>query len=89
MSEIRRLRDAYRQPGFVPRAALRGVEADPAAYGVSLVRRRKKRPAERAADPRGASTISGRMKPAISIVPSVGSIFSSSFEGFSVGAVEP
>jgi len=89
MSKSRHLRDAYRQPGFVPQATLRCVDFDPFAFGVSLVRRRKKRPAECAVARIGASTISGRIGRAISIVPSVAFSSSSSFEGFSVGVVGP
>jgi hypothetical protein len=89
MSKSRHLRDAYRQPGFVPHATLRVVDFDRFACGLALVRRRKKRPAECAAGCIGVSTISGRIGRAISIVPSVASFSSSSFEGFSVGVVEP
>jgi len=87
MSKTRHLRDAYRQPGFVPEAALRIVAFDPFAFGVALVRRRKKRAAECAAACIEPSTISGRTGRATSIVPSVASSFSFSFEGSSVGVV--
>jgi hypothetical protein len=89
MSESRQLRDAYRQPGFVPQATLRGVVFDPFAFGVALVRRRKKPSAECAAESIGPSTISGRIGRAISIVPSTAFSSSFSFEGFSVGVVGP
>lgn len=39
----RRLRDAYRFPGFVPLAGVQGVFGDPKAVIVKLNRRRKKR----------------------------------------------
>ena len=39
----KRLRDAYRFPGFVPMAAVQGVFGDPKAVVVKLSRRRKKR----------------------------------------------
>jgi hypothetical protein len=89
MSKSRQLRDAYRQAGFVPQATLRDVDFDPFAFGVSLVRRRKKRSAECAAGAIGASTISDRIGRAISIALSVACSSSSSFEGFSVGVVGP
>jgi hypothetical protein len=89
MSESRQLRDAYRQPGFVPQATLRGVDFDPFAFGVALVRRRKKRFAECAAESIGRSTTSGRIGRAISIVLSAASSSSFSFRGFSAGAVGP
>jgi hypothetical protein len=41
----KRLRDAYRFPGFVPLAAVQGVFGDPKAVIVKLSRRRKKRSA--------------------------------------------
>jgi len=40
----RQLRDAYRFPGFVPAATVRGVFGDPLARVVTLRRRQKKQP---------------------------------------------
>jgi hypothetical protein len=84
MSKSRHLRDAYRQPGFVPQATLRSLHSDPFAFVVSLVRSRKKLGAECAAAPIGASTINGRIGRATSIVPSTESSFCSFFEECSV-----
>jgi hypothetical protein len=55
----RRLRDAYRFPGFRPVDDLRGVFGDPYARVVTLVRRSKKRRAVRADDSNRAGTIEG------------------------------
>jgi hypothetical protein len=85
MSKQRHLREAYRHPGFVPQAILRSVDFDLEAFGVSLVRRRKKRSAACAAKPSEVSTISGCIGRAIWIVPNVASSSSFSFEGLCVG----
>jgi hypothetical protein len=58
-SKKRRLRDAYRFPGFRPVDDLRGVFGDPYARVVTLVRRSKKRRAVRVDDSSPAGTIEG------------------------------
>ena len=58
-SRKRRLRDAYRFPGFRPVDDLRGVFGDPYARVVMLVRRSKKRRAGRADGSNPAGTIEG------------------------------
>lgn len=58
-SKKRRLRDAYRLPGFHPVDDLRGVFGDPYARVVRLVRRSKKRRAVRVDDSSRAGTIEG------------------------------
>ena len=88
MRKTRHLRDAYRQSGFVPHATLQFVAFDPFAFGMVLVRRRKKRSAECVAECIEPSTISGRIGRAISIVHSNASSFSSSFEGSSAGVAK-
>jgi hypothetical protein len=55
----RRLRDAYRFPGFRPVDDLRGVFGDPYARVVTLVRRSKKRRAGRVDGSNPAGTIEG------------------------------
>jgi hypothetical protein len=58
-SKKRRLRDAYRFPGFRAVDDLRGVFGDPYARVVTLVRRSKKRRAVRVDDSSPAGTIEG------------------------------
>jgi hypothetical protein len=58
-SKKRRLRDAYRFPGFRPVDDLRGVFGDPYARVVTLVRRSKKRRVARVDDSNPAGTIEG------------------------------
>jgi hypothetical protein len=58
-SKKRRLRDAYRFPGFRPVDDLRGVFGDPYARVVTLVRRSKKRHAVRVDDSSPGGTIEG------------------------------
>jgi hypothetical protein len=58
-SKKRRLRDAYRFPGFRPVDDLRGVFGDPYARVVTLVRRSKKRRAVRVDDSSPVGTIEG------------------------------
>jgi hypothetical protein len=41
MAKLKRLRDIYRFPGFVPLPTVRGIFGEPAAVVVSLQRRRK------------------------------------------------
>ena len=89
MSKVDHLRDAYRHAGFVPQATLRGVDFDPDAFGVALVRRRKKRSAECAVVFRGVSTTKGRTGHVTSTVLSGLSISSSLFGEFCVKVVEP
>ena len=55
----RRLRDAYRFPGFRPFDNLRGVFGDPYARVIVLIRRSKKRGAGRADGSNPAGTIAG------------------------------
>lgn len=43
MKKLRRLKDEYRYPGFVPLAAVKGVFGDPMAVVITLCRCRKKR----------------------------------------------
>jgi len=88
MRKTRHLRDAYRQSGFVPHATLQCVAFDPFAFGVTLVRRRKKHSAECAVECIEPSTISGRIVPGTLIVPSGESSFSSSFEGSFAGVAK-
>jgi hypothetical protein len=45
MAKLKRLRDIYRFPGFVPLPNLRGLFGDPLAVIITLQRRRKKRSA--------------------------------------------
>jgi hypothetical protein len=89
MSEVDHLRDAYRHAGFVPQATLRGVDFDPDAFGVGLVRRRKKRSAECAVVLREVSTTKGRTGHVTSTALSGPFICSSLFGGFCVRVVEP
>jgi hypothetical protein len=42
MAKLKRLRDIYRFPGFVPRPKVRGIFGDPRAVVITLQRRRKK-----------------------------------------------
>jgi hypothetical protein len=53
----RQLRDAYRFPGFLPLAEVRGLFGDPMVRIVSLRRRRKKRPVGVVAGGSSATTI--------------------------------
>jgi len=89
MSKQRHLREAYRYPGFVPQAILRCVDFDPLAFGVSLVRRRKKRSAACVVGSIGASTINDRVGRETSTALSIAPSSSFSCEGFSVGVVGP
>jgi hypothetical protein len=83
MSEVLRLRDAYRHPGFSVLSSLRSMPFDLDAFGLHLRRRRKKRSAVRADEASVGSTISGRTGSAISTARTNTSIWSSLFEGFS------
>jgi hypothetical protein len=65
------------------------VDFDPRAFGICLVRRRKKRSAGSAVSPLEATTTRSPIALATSTVLSTVSVSSSSFEGFYVGAVEP
>ncbi|MCH8039426.1 MAG: hypothetical protein IH977_03665 [Nitrospinae bacterium] len=56
MRTVRRLADAYRFPGFRPRATVRGVFGDPKARVLRLQRRGKKRRAAPAVKCPGCST---------------------------------
>jgi hypothetical protein len=89
MSKVDHLRDAYRQVGFVPQATLRSVDFDRDAFGVALVRRQKKRPAECAVVFREASTTKGHTGHVTLTALSEPSISFSPFGEFYVRVVEP
>ena len=55
MKKLRRLKDEYRYPGFVPLAAVKGVFGDPMAVVIALRRCRKKRLAAAVVSPVGRS----------------------------------
>jgi hypothetical protein len=61
----RQLRDAYRFPGFIPLAAVRGLFGDPMVRIVSLRRRRKKQPVEVVESGSKVTTIGDRDRRAI------------------------
>ncbi|MEE8403589.1 MAG: hypothetical protein V3R93_07535 [Candidatus Hydrothermarchaeaceae archaeon] len=56
MSKRRSLLDAYRFPGFRPRATIKGIFGDPKARVIRLERRQKKRRAAFAAQRTGVFT---------------------------------
>jgi hypothetical protein len=56
MSKGKRLLDAYRFPGFRPRATIKGIFGDPKARVIRLERRQKKQYAAVVADHIGVST---------------------------------
>jgi hypothetical protein len=89
MSEKRNLRDAYRQPGFVPRANLEEVYFDPEAFGVSLSRRRKKQSVAFAGDRIEASTIKNTAGCATWIAQIGMSIWDCRFAGYFAASVWP
>ena len=68
MAKIKRVRDIYRFPGFVPFSSLRGVFGDRHAIVMRLRRRQKKRCAVSAARSSFATTTNGLGKYAISPV---------------------
>ena len=89
MSKKRKLRDAYRQPGFVPRAILQEVAFDAEAFGVSLSRRRKKQSVAFVDDRIEASTIKKIAGCATWIVQIGMSIWSCRFAGCFAASVRP
>jgi hypothetical protein len=89
MNEKRNLRDAYRQPGFVPRAILQEVDFDPEAFGVSLSRRRKKQSVAFADDRIEFSTIKKSAGCVTWIVQIGMSIWSCRFAGCFAASVRP
>jgi hypothetical protein len=89
MSKNRQLRDAYRQPGFIPFAVLRSVDFDVEAFAVRLARRRKKRFAACVGEGIGVSTISGFSSSATSTARIGAFTWSFSFEGFFAGIARP
>jgi hypothetical protein len=89
MSEKRNLRDAYRQPGFVPRAILQDVDFDPEAFGVLLSRRRKKQSVAFAGDRIEVSTIKNSVGCATWIVQIGMSTWSCRFAEYFAASVRP
>jgi hypothetical protein len=73
MAKLKRLRDIYRFPGFVPLPNLRGLFGDPLAVIITLQRRRKKRSAVSVEPPIAATTTSDRVASAISPAATSGS----------------
>ena len=84
----RQLRDAYRFPGFVPQAAVRGVFGDSKAVVVKLTRRRKKRDALNAANVVAATTIIGKRACGICSARTGGFTWMWKFDAWTVRAVE-
>ena len=89
MQNQRRLEDAYRFPGFVPEATVRGVFGDPKARIVRLQRLRKKRPAERVEPRRAPSTIARRAASATSPVATPASTWRSKFAASAAAGARP
>jgi hypothetical protein len=86
MARFRKLRDAYRFPGFVPGEAVQGVFGDRMAVVVSLTRRQKKPLVARVVDGIGATTTRGGVAYAISLVATGGSTWSLRLAAWSAGA---
>ena len=84
----KRLRDAYRFPGFVPLAAVQGVFGDPKAVIVKLSRRRKKRSAVNVGNGVAVTTTTGSSKCGICRVETDGFTWKWTFDEWTVGAVE-
>jgi hypothetical protein len=81
MGKLRRLRDVYKFPGFVPMAEVRGIFGDPLAVVITLRRSRKKRTAECADEDIAPSTINGYGASGTSPVATDGSISTSRYGG--------
>jgi hypothetical protein len=75
MATVKRLRDLYRFPGFVPRLGVHGVFGDPHAVVIALVRRRKKRSAAPADKRAQRATTSAPVRPATSPAATSASIW--------------
>jgi hypothetical protein len=73
MAIFKRLGDLYRFPGFVPQFGIRGVFGDPLAVVITMVRRRKKRPAAPADISAGRTTTNALGMPATSPAATSGS----------------
>ena len=84
----KRLRDAYRFPGFVPLAAVQGVFGDPKAVVVKLSRRRKKRGAVGVVDGVAVTTTTGSSECGICRAETGGFTWKWTFGGWTVRAVE-
>jgi hypothetical protein len=84
----RQLRDAYRFPGFVAQAAVRGVFGDPKAVVVKLTRRQKKRDALNAANAVAATTIIGKRECGTCPARTGGFTWKWKFDAWTVRAVE-
>ena len=84
----KRLRDAYRFPGFVPLAAVQGVFGDPKAVIVKLSRRRKKRYAVNVGNGAAVTTTTGSSKCGICRAETAGFTWEWTLDGWTVGAVE-
>jgi hypothetical protein len=84
----RRLRDAYRFPGFVPLAAVQGVFGDPKAVIVKLSRRRKKRCAVNVVVGVAVTTTAESSRSGICRAEIDGFTWKWTFDAWTVGAVE-
>jgi hypothetical protein len=89
MAKIKRLRDLYRFPGFVPLPPLRGIFGDPLAVVISLQRRRKKRRVASVARSIGHTTINAHDRSAISLVETNASTSLSGSDGSTAPGVGP
>ena len=84
----RRLRDAYRFPGFIPLAEVQGVFGDPRAIVVKLNRRRKKRCAVDVGVGMAVATTAESSKSGIFRAGIDGCTCKWTFDAWTVGAVE-
>jgi hypothetical protein len=83
----KRLRDAYRFPGFVPLGTVRGVFGDPIAVVLKLSRRRKKQCAVDAVTVAEVITTAGNTACAIYPAATAGFTWPWSYGGWTVRAV--
>jgi hypothetical protein len=87
MQKIMRLPDTYRFPGFRPAAIVRGIFGDPKARIVTLLRRRKKRPAASVVNPSAPITTASCGVSATCPVATLVCIWRSRFAASSVAGV--